>query len=146
MARAQSTPGDDEPHGIQNIEPGVDPAAARSSKVAGDDALAAAGLVSPGESGRDQKRRGRGLWLAVGAGIGIIAIVVFILCLPLAPALAWIGIALQVALFAALAASAFAFAPGRYRASRFAWLTGFMGVSAVVILLIILVVAWTSGT
>lgn len=129
--------------GIQRIEPGVDPESARTSKVAGDAALAAAGLPSGTETVEAPHHSGRrGLWLLIGAGIAVIAIVVFAILVPQAPALAWIGIALQVALVAMLAVSAFALRAGPYRQSRFAWITGFQGLSAVVLLVLIAVVAW----
>lgn len=133
---------------IQSVEPGVDEGAARTTKAAGGQTLRDAGLgsrdVAPRSDAEHREGRGgirRGLWLAIGLVIAVIAIVVLAFLVPTAPALAWIGIALQVALATMLVVSALVLPAGRYRASRFVWITGFQAAAAVVVLVLILIVA-----
>ncbi|CAI9390293.1 hypothetical protein [Microbacterium sp. T2.11-28] len=133
---------------IQSIEPGVDEGAARSTKAASPESLSDAGLGSRASARTtDAEHRDgaggirRAVWLAVGLALAVIAIVVLAFLVPTAPALAWIGIALQVALAALLVVSALALPAGGYRASRFAWITGFQAAAVVVVLVLILVVA-----
>lgn len=131
---------------IHRIQPGVDDESARTSKLAGDgssaDELASPGASSAPAAASSGRGSRRGLWVTIGLAIAVIAIVVFALLVPLAPALAWIGVAVQVALGAMLVVSAFVLPPGGYRGSRFAWIVGFQGVAAVVLLLLILLVVW----
>lgn len=82
-------------------------------------------------------------WLVPAGILGAIAIVLFAFSIPIVPALAWIGIALQIALFASMCAAAALAAAGRYRSFLFAWLMLGMAVSALVLLLTILGIAWS---
>lgn len=103
----------------QQYEPGVDPAHARASRVAGP-------ASNQGDPGRREDRRpdpvapvadraGSRAALIPALVVGVIAIVLFAFAIPVAPAIAWIGIALEVALGALIVANAFALREGRYR-------------------------------
>lgn len=128
----------------EQYEPGVDPAHARDSRVAGP----AASDGDPGshaDAGDDRgspvaRKAGGRIALIVAGIVGVVAIVLFAVAVPVAPAIAWIGIALEVALLAALAVSAVVLREGRYRRTSILVITIAMMVAAVLFAVLLLTI------
>lgn len=136
---------------IADLEPGVDPDSAGSSGVATEGVIPgektpAADRAGETEPGRPRVARAR-VWLIPAIVLTALCIAVFAFLVPVAPAVAWIGIASQAGILAAVIGCGFALPPSRrYRARVFAILMIVSGVSAIVLLLIILSIAWIGAS